>query len=118
MKKVFLWIFIISIIVVFSLTGCKAKATVEEVEKETEGEEVVLSEAEESVGGELAGEELKEEKIVEEAMDIDNDGLTDEEEAEYGTDPNNPDTDRDGCNDKIEIDTGHDPLSAADKPTE
>ncbi len=117
MKKVFLWILIISIIVVFSLTGCKAEATVEEVEKETEGEEVVLSETEESVGEEVAEEKIIEEKIVKIAVDADGDGLTDEEEAEYGTDPNILDTDGDGYNDKIEIDTGHDPLVAADKPT-
>jgi len=74
MKKIFLWLLIVSMIVVFSLTGCKAEAVEAEIIKEKPVEEP----AEEVVADELALEEVtgepeealdesEEEEIVEEA---------------------------------------------------
>lgn len=66
MKKVFLWLIIVSMIAVFSLTGCKVEAAEEVTEEEVVEEPVaeeVTDELEEEALDESEGEEIVEEEL-------------------------------------------------------
>jgi uncharacterized protein (TIGR02145 family) len=86
LKKIFLCLLIISIVVVFSLAGCKAEAASFEEPVEEEAEEEVSEETTEEVTEETAGE--TEEEIVREAEEevtAEEEVVAEEEETEEET---------------------------------